>query len=70
MNICKSKILILLASKGMNVSDLAEIYGCSRNWIYTMLNGATVRPATAGKLAKALGVDVTEILGVSEDESN
>lgn len=70
MKLSKAKILILLASKGMNISDLAHIYGCSRTRIYTMLNGETVRSATVGKLAEALGVNVTDILEVDEDESD
>lgn len=49
----------------MTVSDLASAYGVSRARMNVILNQREVTPLCAGKLAKALCVDVTEIL---EDE--
>lgn len=46
----------------MTVTQLAERCGISRNRVNVILNSRTVSPMTAGKLAKALEVDVTEII--------
>ncbi|MCD8154521.1 MAG: helix-turn-helix transcriptional regulator [Clostridiales bacterium] len=62
MNLDRSKIDVLLARRGIRRSDLAKMYGCTTNRISAILNCANVRPTTAAKLAKALDVDVTEIL--------
>lgn len=45
---------------------MAEKIGISRNRLYTALNSKNLAPATVGRIAKVLGVDVEEIL---EDES-
>nr|DAL01779.1 MAG TPA: addiction module antidote protein [Caudoviricetes sp.] len=46
----------------MTVTQLAEAYGVSRARINIILNQREVTPVCAGRIAKALGVDVTEIL--------
>ena len=46
----------------MTVSDLAEAYGVSRARINMILNQREVTVVCAGRLAHALGVDVTEII--------
>lgn len=46
----------------MSISDLAEAYGVSRARMNVILNQREVSVVSAGRLAEALGVDVTEIL--------
>lgn len=62
MTIDRKKVDNILARKNWTVSELAREYGASRNRLYIILGGGTVLPKTAGKLAKALEVDITEIL--------
>lgn len=56
------KLNVILAERGMSKADLAKICGISRQNISTLWTRGTCWPQTAGKLATALGVDVTEIV--------
>ena len=59
MKISKSKLNIALARKQWNQRDLRD------NSVVSSQNsnkGKPVMPATAGRIAAALGVDVTEII--------
>lgn len=58
----RKKIDICRARKIMTVADLAEAYGVSRARMNVILNQREVTPVSAGRLADALGVDVTEII--------
>ena len=60
--ISRQKINIAMARKQWTVADLAEAYGVSRARINVILNQRSVSVVSAGRLAAALGVDVTEIL--------
>lgn len=51
----------------MNAEDLRATSGMPRTTVNNVIAGRSVRPATIGRIAKALGVDVTEIL---EDEAH
>ena len=62
MKVSRNKIDIARASRCMTVSGLAEAYGVSRARMNMILNQREVTPLCAGRLAKALGVDVTEII--------
>lgn len=62
MKINREKTNVAMARKQMTVKDLADAYGVSRNRINVLLNQREVSVVSAGKLAAALGVDVTEIL--------
>ena len=62
MKIDRGKLSIALARKTMNVTQLAKTYGVSRGRMNIILNSREITPASAGRLAKALDVDVTEIL--------
>ena len=46
----------------MTVTELAEAYGVSRARMNVILNSQVVTPVCAGRVAKALDVDVTEII--------
>jgi plasmid maintenance system antidote protein VapI len=62
MELDRKKIDICRARKKMGVVELAEAYGVSRARMNAILNQREVTPVTAGRLADALGVDVTEII--------
>lgn len=62
MKISREKINIEMARKKMNVQALADAYGVSRARINAILNQREVSVVSAGRLADALGVDVTEII--------
>ncbi len=62
MKINRKKINIALVRKEMSVTTLAKIYGVSRARMNVILNSREVSPISAGRLAKSLDVDVTEIL--------
>lgn len=65
MKISKSKLNIALARKQWNQRDLRDNAIVSAQTILNLNKGKSVMPATVGKIATALGVDVTEII---EDE--
>ena len=62
MKLSRDKIDLQLARNQWTVKNLAEAYGVTRNRINILLNQREVSTVSAGKLAAALGVDVTEIL--------
>ncbi|MGF7145940.1 DNA-binding Xre family transcriptional regulator [Anaerotaenia torta] len=64
MNIEKNKFLIAMARGSFTVNSLAKKSGIGRVTISCIKNGkvTSVQPDTLGKLAAALGVDVTELI--------
>lgn len=62
MTVSKEKVNIILARKQITAAALCETAGFSRNRLYAILNSKKVSPKTAGRVAEALGVDVTEII--------
>ncbi len=62
MTINKEKVDIILARKKVTATALCEKAGFSRNRFYIILNSKSISPKTAGRVADALGVDVTEII--------
>ena len=62
MKVSKNKIDLARANRCMTVSGLAEAYGVSRTRMNMILNQREVTVVCAGRLAHALGVDVTEII--------
>lgn len=62
MRMSRKKVNIALARKQMTVTELAESYGVSRARMNVILNSQVVTPVCAGRVAKALDVDVTEII--------
>lgn len=61
MTINRTKINFILARKGWTMGNFAEACGLSRGRLHAILNAKHIMPQTAGRLADALGVDVTEI---------
>lgn len=62
MQINKMKLNLAMARACMNPEDLQSKTKISMPTIYNAISGKSVRPATLGRIAKALEVDVTEIL--------
>lgn len=58
------KVVLALSNASYTVKELAKQSGLSTGSISKIINGHTlkVRPATIGKLAKALDVDVKDLL--------
>lgn len=56
------KIKLIMARKELTVTEIAKRCGKSKQRVSCIFNSVSVTPATAGRLAKALEVDVTEII--------
>lgn len=57
-----NKLRIAMARACMNPQDLAKAAEMPPQTVNGVLRERSVRPATLGRVAKALGVDVTEIV--------
>lgn len=62
MTLSDSKIAIALARQKLSKTQLAEKAGMSRNRLNVLLNSKKITPVSAGRIAEALEVDVTEII--------
>lgn len=62
MTINRKKFDIVLANTGLTIVELSKRAGMSRQRLSVILNQKTVTPRSAGRVSKALGVDVTEII--------
>lgn len=58
----KNKLRLAMARACMNPQDLAKAAEMPPQTVNGVLRGRSVRPATLGRIAKALDVDVAEIL--------
>lgn len=67
MKVDAKKIELLMAEKGLLSKDVAERSGMSRQNFSTVKLRGSCTPVNAGKIAKALGVDVTEILAKEKE---
>ena len=61
MKLNRKKYEIARARACMSFNDLVE-EGVPKGSLCRVIGGADARPETIGKIAKALGVDVTEII--------
>ncbi len=67
MNIDKNKLDLAMARNCFSAETLAEITGISQVTIARLKRGVQQpRPQTVGKLAKALGVNVEDLIEDSE----
>lgn len=62
----KSKLHLAMARACMNPQDLAKAAEMSPQTVNGVLRERSARPGTVGRIAKALGVDVTEIVKQEE----
>ena len=67
MKLSKKKIDLVRATHCMTVPELAKAYGVSRIRMYNILNQSNATPVCAGRLARALGVDLTEIIDTENE---
>ena len=61
MKLDRKKYMLARARACMGQKDL-ESAGIPKGTLCRIVGGGDMRPETAGKIAKALGVDVTEII--------
>ena len=62
MKIDGIKIKLMMAEREMSQSDLADLCGISRQSVSYALRCGSCSVVTAGKISKALGVPVREII--------
>ena len=62
MKVNRKKLELAMARACMNSVDLPVSAGLPRPTVQNAIVGKGVRPATLGRIAKALGVDPTELL--------
>lgn len=62
MKVNREKLRLAMARACMNSQDIAKAAGMPLQTINGALRERSVRPATLGRIAKALSVDVTEIV--------
>lgn len=58
------KLRIIMANNCIEIRDLQKKAEMPRPTLNNVISGRSVRPATLGRVAKALGVDVREIMEV------
>ena len=62
MRISTKTLAIAMANKEFDFIDLAKKSGVSRTSLSYINSGKSCKPVTAGKIAKALEVPVTELI--------
>lgn len=63
----RRKLELAMANACMSSGDLQKASGLRRPTLNNVITGRGVRPDTIGKVAKALGVEVEEILEQEEE---
>lgn len=58
----RKKLELAMARACMNTEDLQKAAEMPRPSLNNVISGKSARPATIGRIARALGVDVTEII--------
>ena len=69
MKVDRTKLELAMARACMNSADLPAAAGLPRPTVQNAIVGKGVRPRTIGRIARALGVDVTEILHEEEERN-
>lgn len=62
MKVNRQKLEIAMARACMNINAIAQKAVMPRPTVNNALTGRNIKPETAGRIAAALGVDVTEII--------
>lgn len=66
MKVNRKKLDLVMARKCMNIEDIVKS-GVSRGTFNNLYrNSNNMQPKTVGKIAKALGCDITEIIDIEE----
>lgn len=63
----KKKLELALARSCMNTADLVCVAAMPEPTVKKVLSGRNVRPATLGRIAKALGIDPAELIDTEEE---
>ena len=58
----RKKLELVMARKCMSTAELTEAAQMPRQTVNNVITGRGVKPATIGRIAQALGVDVAEII--------
>ena len=66
MKVDRQQLMLAMARACMNSADLPKAAGLPRATVQNASVGKGIRPATLGKIAKALGVDPVEIMETEE----
>lgn len=68
MKLSKEKLDIIMAQKQMYIKEICEASGLPKETFKQARSGArNPKPKTIGRIAAALGVDVTEIIEMERD---
>lgn len=62
MKASRKKLELAMSRACMNTEDLCKAADMPRPTVNNVITGKSVRPGTFGRIAAALGVDVTELL--------
>lgn len=62
----RKKMMLCMANNCMNLCDLVKKSGLPYPTVKNALYGRSVRPATIGKIARALGVNVEDIVEIEQ----
>ena len=62
MKAITQKVTLAMARKCMNPQDLAKAAGLPPQTVNGVIRGRNVRPATLGRVARALGCDPAELV--------
>ncbi len=62
MRLSKSKIMVLLAERGLTMAQAAALVGMLPNNFSSLLSRGTCQTTTAGRIAAALEVPVSSIV--------
>ena len=66
MKVNRQKLEMAMARACMNSAELPKAADLPRPTVYNAITGRNIRPATLGKIAKALGVDPADIIEQEE----
>lgn len=69
MRIDKAKVEVAMAKSCLNPFQVAQLAQCQYQTFRNAITGSNCKPATVGRIAAALGVDVTEIIATEKGES-
>lgn len=67
MKVNRKKLYLAMARACMDSADLPAASQLPRPTVQNAITGRNIRPATLGKIAKALGVDPAEIVEMEEN---
>lgn len=64
----KNALQLALARACVSTGDLPKLSGLPHQSVINVMCGKSVRPVTLGKIARALGVDVAEIIETEKED--